>query len=141
MVSQRNRDVYGEWHHIIPRSMGGTDESDNLVKLTFREHFIAHLLLVKITTGIDKERMARAVLLMGRYKTSRKWEQQRKAVRETLSQNHRNNVPLTFRGIEHRSAAEASRHTGVSTYRIHRELNGISLDVKSYGRRRKVYKR
>ena len=36
---------YKEIHHIIPRSEGGTDESDNLVELTAREHFIAHKLL------------------------------------------------------------------------------------------------
>jgi hypothetical protein len=36
---------YKEIHHIIPRSEGGTDESDNLVELTGREHFIAHKLL------------------------------------------------------------------------------------------------
>ena len=36
---------YTEIHHIIPRSEGGTDKSDNLVKLTGREHFIAHKLL------------------------------------------------------------------------------------------------
>lgn len=40
--------VYYEKHHIIMRSMGGTDESNNLVHLTAREHFIAHLLLWKI---------------------------------------------------------------------------------------------
>lgn len=38
---------YGEIHHIIPRCMGGSNEKDNLVKLTAREHFIAHLLLAK----------------------------------------------------------------------------------------------
>lgn len=38
----------GEIHHIVPRSMGGQDTKDNLVKLTYREHFIAHLLLYKI---------------------------------------------------------------------------------------------
>jgi hypothetical protein len=39
---------YSEKHHIIPRCMGGSDESDNLVKLTPEEHFVAHQLLVKI---------------------------------------------------------------------------------------------
>ncbi|MFM8069452.1 HNH endonuclease [Klebsiella pneumoniae] len=39
---------YTEKHHIHPRSLGGTDEDDNLVLLTFREHFIAHWLLTKI---------------------------------------------------------------------------------------------
>lgn len=36
---------YMELHHIIPRSEGGSNEDDNLVELTPREHFIAHKLL------------------------------------------------------------------------------------------------
>jgi len=39
---------YGEVHHIIPRSLGGADTKENLVKLTAREHFVAHLLLTRI---------------------------------------------------------------------------------------------
>lgn len=39
---------YTENHHIIPRSMGGSDNKDNLVKLTGREHWVAHLLLWRI---------------------------------------------------------------------------------------------
>ena len=41
-------DVYGENHHIIPRSFGGNDNPKNLVRLSAREHFIVHLLLVDI---------------------------------------------------------------------------------------------
>lgn len=37
-----------EKHHIFPRSLGGKDDEDNLVLLTFREHFLAHYLLYKI---------------------------------------------------------------------------------------------
>lgn len=32
-------------HHILPRSMGGTDDWDNLVRLSPRAHMHAHLLL------------------------------------------------------------------------------------------------
>lgn len=39
---------YVESHHIIPRSEGGSNAESNLVKLTAREHYIAHLLLTKI---------------------------------------------------------------------------------------------
>lgn len=39
---------YVERHHIIPRCMGGDNNSNNLVKLTAREHYICHLLLVKM---------------------------------------------------------------------------------------------
>jgi len=40
--------VYTETHHIIPRCMGGTDASVNLIRLTPEEHFLAHQLLVKM---------------------------------------------------------------------------------------------
>lgn len=43
--------VYSEKHHIIPKSMGGSNDSDNLVKLLPEEHLIAHLLLAKIHGG------------------------------------------------------------------------------------------
>ena len=36
-----------EMHHIIPRSLGRTNEDSNLAKLTLREHWICHRLLVK----------------------------------------------------------------------------------------------
>lgn len=39
---------YKEKHHIIPRCLNGTDENKNLIELTAREHYICHLLLVKI---------------------------------------------------------------------------------------------
>ena len=38
----------GEKHHIIPQSLNGTDEVHNIVKLSYREHFICHLLLIKM---------------------------------------------------------------------------------------------
>ena len=43
--------IYTENHHIIPECLGGIDSLDNLVHLTAREHFIAHVLLTKMTTG------------------------------------------------------------------------------------------
>ena len=39
--------VYYEKHHIIPRSLGGSDDNENLIKLTAREHYFTHLLLAK----------------------------------------------------------------------------------------------
>ena len=40
--------IYCETHHILPKCLGGSNEEENLVNLTAREHFIAHMLLVKI---------------------------------------------------------------------------------------------
>ena len=39
---------YYEKHHIQPKSLGGTNDKENLVKLTAREHFVCHWLLVKM---------------------------------------------------------------------------------------------
>jgi len=47
-------------HHIIPRSLGGTDNPDNLVTLTLKEHRIAHRLLTKFTTGNSYWKMLHA---------------------------------------------------------------------------------
>jgi hypothetical protein len=54
---------YTEKHHIIPKSLGGSNDSDNMVVLTAREHFICHLLLPKIVTH-GKEKMLNALWRM-----------------------------------------------------------------------------
>lgn len=41
-------DDYKELHHNIPKCMGGSDRKDNLVKLTAKQHYLAHWLLYKI---------------------------------------------------------------------------------------------
>ena len=40
--------VYTEVHHIIPKCMGGTNDKNNLVRLTARYHVVAHMLLACI---------------------------------------------------------------------------------------------
>lgn len=45
---------YKERHHIIPRCIGGTNNIDNLVYLTAREHFIVHKLLCEIYPDNNK---------------------------------------------------------------------------------------
>ena len=52
---QRLLEGYGENHHIIPKCIGGADTQDNIVRLTAREHFICHLLLIEVfpdTSGL-----------------------------------------------------------------------------------------
>ena len=45
---QKYQGIYYEEHHIIPKCIGGTNDPENLVLFTAREHFIAHWLLTKI---------------------------------------------------------------------------------------------
>lgn len=46
----KNRELtgYHEAHHIVPRCLNGTDDKSNLVSLTPEEHYLCHLLLVRI---------------------------------------------------------------------------------------------
>ena len=37
--STESKDIYTENHHIIPKCMGGSDESSNMVRLTAKAHF------------------------------------------------------------------------------------------------------
>lgn len=52
---------YKETHHIMPKSFGGSDEPENLIALTAREHFMAHRFLAKI---YPKSGMVHAVYKM-----------------------------------------------------------------------------
>lgn len=53
-----------EIHHIIPRCLGGEDEEFNLVKLSYREHLIAHKLLAKIFSDNEKLQYAVGAMLI-----------------------------------------------------------------------------
>ena len=60
-AKDRKLSGYKETHHIVPRSLGGSDGADNLVDLTAREHFVCHWLLVRIHTGPVQHKMVYAL--------------------------------------------------------------------------------
>lgn len=70
------KNQYCESHHIIPRSLGGTNELENIVNLTAREHYVAHKILVKAYLqqyGMESEqykKMASALFFMT---NSKRW--------------------------------------------------------------------
>ena len=61
VARRRQLQERGEWHHVVPRSLGGGDSEENLVLLSYREHYLAHLLLTKMTTGPARRSMALAL--------------------------------------------------------------------------------
>lgn len=101
---------YKERHHIIPKSLGGTNNTDNLVELTAREHFICHLLLTKMVNGPSKRSMCYAVWQMThikgreRYKpSSRMYNMLRKKLSKTYkgvpkSEQAKRNMSLAHQG-------------------------------------------
>jgi hypothetical protein len=61
---QLDNTIYTEKHHILPRCLGGNNASENLVSLTLREHYIAHLLLSKFYEGEAGRKMHYAMWIM-----------------------------------------------------------------------------
>lgn len=75
---------YTERHHILPRCEGGGDETENLVYLTAREHYAAHLLLAKWKGGVNWKAVKFMGELTGRV-TSRMYSEARQIVVEMRS--------------------------------------------------------
>lgn len=87
------KDTYNERHHIIPKSLGGSNEKNNLVRLTGREHLICHLLLIRMTTGIHKAHMVNAAWAMANLENKgqnrvRLSSRQYATLREQFSKTH-----------------------------------------------------
>lgn len=57
-LNKNTLEGYFEIHHKTPRCMGGTDDEDNLVLLTYEEHIKAHMLLYILYLGNTKLMMA-----------------------------------------------------------------------------------
>jgi len=60
---------YKEKHHIIPKCLGGTNDNNNLVELTAKEHFICHKLLTEIYP--NENGLHYAVRMLANMKTTR----------------------------------------------------------------------
>ena len=106
-----------EIHHIVPRCMGGSDESENLVVLSLREHFIAHLLLSEMYGG----KLTYAFYLMSKREgcTNRKYEHLREdfisAIKNDKERGKKISKSLTgvSKSEEHKENYRKSRANGV----------------------------
>lgn len=100
--SKSSAPCYVEAHHIIPRCLDGTNDADNLVVMTAREHFIAHLLLAKIHGG--KLWYAANMMLISNNEqsrtrtTSRMFQTIRENAHREVSQETRMKISRTLKG-------------------------------------------
>lgn len=85
---------YTENHHIIPRCLGGSDDTTNIVSLSARKHFLCHYLLIKMIPTKSPEfwKLIKAFNMMNstsdnqeRYWNSRLYEKHRKLFAESMS--------------------------------------------------------
>lgn len=67
-IIEKNKNIkptgYVERHHIIPKSMGGSNNKDNIVYLSAEDHFVCHQLLIEMTEGENHGKMWSALWRM-----------------------------------------------------------------------------
>ena len=96
----RTLEGYCEVHHIVPRCMGGSDEPENLVRLTPEEHYLAHQLLVKIHP--KSYALVKAAAMMIPSRPSNKlygWLRRKLAVAQSLCQSGTRNSQYNTKWI------------------------------------------
>lgn len=89
-----------EIHHIIPRCLGGDDSPENLVDLTYEEHYLAHQLLVKLYPNNPK--IIRAAVMMRPNRPSNKlygWLKRRFAEVQSKAQSGKSNSQYGTRWV------------------------------------------
>lgn len=97
-AQNRTLEGYSELHHILPKCLGGSDDSSNLVKLTAREHFIIHKILNILYPEVKGLRYAVWIFVTfndnrGLRIGSREYERLRKLFATTTSKRMKINNP------------------------------------------------
>lgn len=122
------RDCYLEKYHILPTKLGGTNATENLVRLTGEEHFVAHWLLTKVLEGEAKRKMCYALSFFttGNKKLNRKLTpKQFEVARKALSEAKKGFKP----SAAHRAAVSKARK-GVARTAEEKRKMGEKLRVK-----------
>lgn len=95
ILTKRSENVkfeYSEKHHILPKSMGGSNDKENLIYLSYREHYIAHYMLAK---AFPNHNISSALTKMmdgkERIKNSRLYETARIFVSNSMSKRQKEN--------------------------------------------------
>ena len=116
---------YFEKHHIVPKSLGGSNDNSNIIRLTAKEHFICHRLLTKMTTGTAKSKMCRAAWAMA---TLKKDSLKRVKVTSNTYSVLRSNLTVS---IESRLKISQTL-TGRPKSEAHKIATGLSIKGKRY---------
>lgn len=144
---------YVEKHHIIPKSLGGVDDIENIVKLSAREHFICHALLSEMyeKESFEWYKMNHAFMMMrsesenqSRYFNSRLYELKKKDFSKTMSYSQSGNKNSQYRKIKSietkRKISDALKFSGL-TKREFRDLQRKIIKENTQNENKEYYNR
>lgn len=137
---------YSERHHIIPRCLGGSNNSDNIVRLTAEEHYVAHQLLVKIYPGNAKLIFAAKMMTVSGYakRTNNKlysWLRQKHAAAISEMNTGRKNGPMSDEDKRKKSVALKGRvFTDEHKRNISKARKGIRASAETRAKMSKTHK-
>lgn len=134
-LNKRKLNYYTEKHHIIPRSMMGSNDLYNLVLLTAREHFICHQLLWKVYK--NKETMfafyCMSKMKHKRNKTEREQSKltsvQYELIKKEFSNNQKKKITSEETKLKISAAAKRNAEAGIKR-KIKRKFKAVLLKVK-----------
>lgn len=131
-TKEKPEDYYSEQHHIKPKCLGGDNQASNIVYLSGKAHFIAHLLLKKMHPSNNK--LLLAVLFLSKKHSihSRTYELLRKEFSELRkSQGKTEGKPVITPKGRFSSIYAAAAH-GLSRTRMAKKLRSTSFTCSNY---------
>lgn len=117
-----------EKHHILPLKLGGSNNTANIARLTPREHFIAHWLLTKFTSGDTKRSMCYA---LSYFRTNNKNHNRKLTSKQyEVARNAFSQARLGVQPSKKCKAAVSKAKSGVPLSKSQREKMSVSLRRK-----------
>lgn len=127
---------YVEKHHIIPKAFGGSDDMENLVFLSAKEHFICHWLLSKMFCDYEKYIMLSAFSSMARRSKNHKGNRnltaiQFSAIRRACAENCSRLIKEYIKENGHPRGMKDKTHSAETKERISNSLRGKMAGEKN----------
>ena len=117
---------YGENHHILPRSMGGTDDPENIIRLSARDHYFAHRLLAKFAG--PSMVYALSMMVFATSETQNRYKPSSRVIgyiKEEIGKNRRGKTPnLTPESRRRLATFKGKKHTEESKEKVRKAKLG-----------------
>jgi len=132
---------YIESHHVVPKCIGGSNSSDNLVDLTAKEHYMAHRLLTEMYPQSKELRYAFWMMCsmeaenQQRHKVSARVYEYAKYLVSTKSEEHKIKIGESLRQAyatgkrESRQGRKMPKSFGESISRSKKGMVGTNLGI------------